>query len=160
MRSRTRWSIAVLAVAGVGCEWSAAAAGRVLPIPLQEAVTLLGWSGDDVPAIELAPKRPRDASAKAAAWVRITNDGAVAVIFVAQDSHVYRDAIAGDYQALVQLAGMLAHERWHIQHGPDEVGAYDAQLSVMEYLHADSLHLTEVRKAARRVRQTRRPQER
>jgi hypothetical protein len=127
---------------------------------LQEAVTLLGWWGDDVPAIELVPTRPRDASPKAAAWVRITADAAVPVIYVAQDSHVYHDATAGDYQALVQLAGMLAHERWHIQHGPDELGAYDAQLSMMEYLHADSLHLTEVRKAVRRIRQTRRPQER
>jgi len=151
MRNRTRWAIVILVVAGVAGECKAAVAAPVLPAPLQEAVTLLGWWGDDVPRIELVPTRPRDASPNAAAWVRTTVDGVVPVIYVARDSHVYHDAVASDYQALVQLAGMLTHERWHIQHGPDEAGAYDPQLSMMEYLHADSLHLTEVRKALRRV---------
>jgi hypothetical protein len=37
---------------------------------------------------------------------------------------VLSDAVAHDYQALVRLAGILAHERWHLTHGHDEVGAY------------------------------------
>jgi hypothetical protein len=35
----------------------------------------------------------------------------------------------------------------------DEVGAYTAQLSAMEYLHANSAHLAQVRRALRRVTQ-------
>jgi hypothetical protein len=114
---------------------------------VEQAVLLLGWPRQDVPRVELTANRPPDASPLAAAWVRFADTSAVPVIYVATDSHVYRDAMAGDYQALVELAGVLAHERWHIQHGVDELGAYTVQLSVMEHLHANSLHLSEVRRA-------------
>jgi hypothetical protein len=72
---------------------------------------------------------------------------------VRTDSDIYRDAARQDYQALVRLAGILAHERWHLRHGRDEVGAYTTQLSAMEYLHANSAHLAQVRRALRRVTQ-------
>jgi hypothetical protein len=120
---------------------------------VEQAVLLLGWSRHDVPRIELTANRPPDASPLATAWVRLGETCAVPVIYVATDSHVYRDAAGGDYQALIELAGILAHERWHLQHGLDEIGAYTVQLSVMERLHANSLHLADVRKAFRRVEQ-------
>ena len=122
--------------------------------PVAEAVTLLGWYGDDVPRIELVAVKPPDASATAEAWVRFNSDGsAVPIIYVAIDSNVYRDAATMNYQALVKLAGILAHERWHMRHGRDEVGAYNAELLAMEHLHANSLHLLEVRRALRWWRQ-------
>ena len=106
---------------------------------------LLGWFGDDVPHIELVDRRPPDANAIAEAWVRFDDDGsAVPIIYVATDSEVYRAAATKDYQALVKLAGILVHERWHLRHGQDEVGANSAQLAAMEYLHASSLHLFRV----------------
>jgi hypothetical protein len=120
---------------------------------IEQAVLLLGWSGKERPPIETTATRPPDASPLAVAWVRSADTCAAPLIYVATDSHVYRDAAAGDYQALVELAGVLSHERWHIQHGLDEIGAYTVQLSVMEHLHANSLHLAEVRRALRHVEQ-------
>jgi hypothetical protein len=43
----------------------------------------------------------------------------------------------GDVEALREIAGVLAHEEWHVRHGPDERGAYDAQLIALLYVGAD-----------------------
>jgi hypothetical protein len=118
-----------------------------LPPPIDEAVRLLGWSGADIPHIELVTNKPRDVSSIAEAWVRFTDEGqALPTIYVWTGSEMYREATRGDYQARVRLAGVLTHERWHVRHGRDHVGAYIAQLSIMEYLGANSLRLMEVRK--------------
>ncbi len=34
----------------------------------------------------------------------------------------------GDVEAIREIAGILAHEEWHLRYGPDEKGAYYAQL--------------------------------
>jgi hypothetical protein len=127
-----------------------------LPSPVTHAIMLLGWSGADVPHIVVVDRKPPDATDTVEAWVRFDTEGqAMPVIYVRTDSDIYRDAARQDYQALVRLAGILAHERWHLRHGRDEVGAYTAQLSAMEYLHANSAHLAQVRRALRQVtRQT------
>jgi len=126
---------------------------KPLPEPLALAVTLLAWFGDEVPQFEVAARRPPDANPIAEAWVRYNGDGSpVPVVYVAADSYVYRDA-PRNYQSLVKLAGILAHERWHLRHGPDEIGAYDTQLSTMTYLHASSPNLAEVRRSLNWVRQ-------
>jgi hypothetical protein len=55
----------------------------------------------------------------AEAWVRFdTNGQAIPVTYVRSDTEVYRDALGKDYQALLRLAGILAHERWHYATGP------------------------------------------
>jgi len=119
--------------------------------PIATAVRLLGWSGD-VPRIELVAIRPGDASQHAEAWVRFAPDGVAApIIYVRTDTHVYRDAARKNHQALVRLAGILAHERWHLRYGRDEVGAYEAQLLVMEYLRAGSLSVLQIRQALSRA---------
>jgi hypothetical protein len=141
------WVIAIL-VMGLAGRLDAAQ----MPEPLASAVMLLGWSGAEVPRIEVVGARPTDGTATAEAWVRFeTNGQALPVIYVRSDTEVYRDALGKDYQALVRLAGVLAHERWHLGHGLDEVGAYTAQLSAMEYLHANTVRLAEVRRALRQV---------
>src|SRR5262245_16457587 len=125
-----------------------------LPRVVTEAIMLLGWSGDEVPPIVMVDRKPSDAAETVEAWVRFNDDGsAMPVIYVRTDTDVYREAARHNYQALVRLAGILAHERWHLRHGRDEVGAYTAQLSAMEYLHANSAHLAGVRQALRRVTQ-------
>ena len=126
--------------------------GAHLDEPLSSAVQLLGWSGDDVPQIDVVSDRPADRTRTAEAWVQLDPDGrAVPVIHLRADTDVYRDARTGDYQALVRLAGILTHERWHLRHGPDEVGAYAAQLSTMTYLHANGTRLAEIRRAFQQV---------
>ena len=104
--------------------------------------------------IEVLDAKPADASPTVEGWVRFNADGsALPIVYISADTHVYRDAVGHDYQALVRLAGILAHERWHLRHGRDEVGAYTAQLSTMEYLHANTMHLAEIRRALRRITQ-------
>ena len=162
MSDRVHDGMATLTLAVAGRTSWAKAAGRsrqsgppsrTLPQPLAAAVTLLGWFGDDVPPFELAAKRPPDATPNAEAWVRFNADGsAVQIIYVAIKSRVYRDAL-NDYQSLVKLAGILAHERWHLRHGPDEAGAYDTQLAIMTYLDANSAELAEVRRSLNWTRQ-------
>jgi hypothetical protein len=118
-----------------------------MPEPLAAAVMLLGWSGPDLPRIEIVDGIPTDGTATAEAWVRFdTNGRAIPVIYVRSDTEVYHDALGNEYQALVRLAGLLAHERWHLRHGLDEVGAYTAQLSAMEYLHANAVRMDAVRR--------------
>jgi len=130
-----------------------AAVGRA-ETPIDVAVMLLGWSGANLPRIDLVAARPGDASLLAEAWVRFTDDDRIIpIIYICTATTVYRDAARGDYQSLVKLAGILAHERWHLGHGRDETGAYTVQISTMEYLHANSLHLTVVRKAMQSAKQ-------
>ena len=161
-RSGSHDGMATLTLAAAGRTSWAKAAGRsrqsgppsqTLRQPLAAAVTLLGWFGDDVPRFELAAERPPDGTPNAEAWVRFNADGsAVQIIYVAIKSRVYRDAL-NDYQSLVKLAGILADERWHLRHGLDETGAYDAQLSIMTYLHASSAEVAEVRRSLSWIRQ-------
>jgi len=124
-----------------------------VPEPLGSAFMLLGWSGDAVPHVEIVTTRPRYVAATAEAWVRFDSaDQPVPTIYLRADTEVYRDAKAHDYQALVRLAGILAHERWHLTHGHDEVGAYTVQLSTMEHLHANDTRLAEVRRALQQLK--------
>jgi hypothetical protein len=100
------------------------------------------------------PIRPGGVSPLAAGWVWENEDGcAIPVIYVAAQSHIYRQASEGDYPALVELASILAHERWHIEHGPNEVEAYIAQLSVMERLKAPLLAMLEIQNALWKVQE-------
>jgi hypothetical protein len=146
-RARQGWGLAAILAVSVP-----QVTDGQLPKPLTDALTLLGWSGGDVPRIVVVDQRPPDATVSVDAWVRFDTEGrAMPVIYVRTDTDLYRDAVRQDYQALVRLAGILAHERWHLRHGRDEEGAYTAQLSTMEYLHANSTHLAQVRRALRRV---------
>jgi len=124
-------------------------AGR-WPAPIATALVLLGWPKDEIPDIEVVATRPPDASPTAEAWVWCNEDGsAPPVIYVAANTDMYADALQENRQALVKLAGILAHERWHLRHGPDEVGAYEAQLGAMVSLTADDIHLAGIRLALR-----------
>ena len=39
-------------------------------------------------------------------------------------------------EPLIKLASILVHEEWHIRNGPDEAGAYEAQLRTLFKLGA------------------------
>jgi hypothetical protein len=164
-RTWRHWVIAAIVSAWVGGEprttsaytqqpGGKTAVGEELPEPVSEAIRLLRWSGDDLPRIQVVDARPRDATPNAQAWIRVDPEGRVVpIIFVLTDTEVYREAARGDYQMKVRLAGVLAHERWHLRHGPDEIGAYTVQLSTMEYLNANTMHLAQVRQALRWVQE-------
>jgi len=155
MQRTTRWHvISFLTAAFVAAAPAADAGEPQRPPPIDHAIRLLGWHRADTPHIELVTNKPREVSAMAEAWVRFTDTGrAEPTIYVWTGSETYRDAAGGNYQALVRLAGVLVHERWHVRHGRDHVGAYNAQLSMMQYLGANSMHMAGVRKALVRAEQ-------
>jgi hypothetical protein len=57
-------------------------------------------------------------------------------IYVNNHTDTYRRASKGDRRALIDFAGILAHEQQHVDHGEDEIGAYDRQIDVLAGLKA------------------------
>jgi hypothetical protein len=77
-----------------------------------------------MPPIVLLDARPLDVSPNAEGFVRRNPD----TIYVLTDTDVFEDARRGDHHALRKIASILVHEEWHLRHGADETGAYQAQL--------------------------------
>jgi hypothetical protein len=96
------------------------------------ALALLGRSEATLPPIVLVDAIPIEASARVEAFVRPFDDR----IHLLTTSPVFREAQirrseCGDSVALKKLASIIIHEEWHVRHGPDERGAYEAQLSTL-----------------------------
>jgi hypothetical protein len=93
------------------------------------ALTLLGRSQQSFPPVQLVEKVPAGISQLAGGYVPhaeartvlVTSTPAFAKARMAIDR-------CGDVEALREIAGVLAHEEWHVRHGPDEQDAYNAQL--------------------------------
>jgi hypothetical protein len=49
------------------------------------------------------------------------------VIYIAAWSDAYRAAVAGGSRAIVKLAGIIAHERLHVEAGTAERPVYEAE---------------------------------
>jgi hypothetical protein len=85
-----------------------------------------------MPPIQLVTQAPAHASEHVEAYVRPHDSR----IYVVTSTAVFRDAEAqagkrcGSH-AHNKLASILAHEEWHLRHGNDERGAYDAQLKAL-----------------------------
>src|SRR5262245_16979862 len=126
-------------------------AGRIVhPAPIEAALNLLRWPPEDVPTIEAIEKRPPRVDLLAEAWVFYNVEGtAQPTIYVAAWSRLYRHALANprNQHDVIRLAGVLAHERAHIRHGPDEELAYAEQLTTLERLQAEPIEITNVRRA-------------
>jgi hypothetical protein len=91
---------------------------------------LLGRSADSFPPIILITDAPSYASSNAEAFVLRNPDR----IFLITSTRVFRQAQRAepsDDTPLRKLASILIHEEWHIRHGPDEAGAYEAQLHAL-----------------------------
>ena len=104
------------------------------------ALSLLGRSPLQLPPIELLDVRPAAVSPTAEAFVGRNPD----VIYLLTDSPVFRaaqraEAARGrcwDRESLRKIASVIVHEEWHLAHGPDERGAYEAQLMALALLGA------------------------
>lgn len=68
-------------------------------------------------------------------------------IFMPTWTDTYRAAQKNDPAALRMMAGMLAHERAHLQYGADEQQPYDIQLEVLRRLGADPKAIKQIEKA-------------
>ena len=126
------------------------------------ALSLINRPLTTMPPIELVERRPTEVSPQAEAYVRPGDD----VIYLLTSTTALRKARAArppcsNREPLVKLASIFAHELWHVRHGPDERGAYEAQLTTLLWLGmaADSPVYNEVRRSMREVltEQKRRP---
>jgi hypothetical protein len=91
------------------------------------ALALLGRSERTFPPVEFVDHAPFGVSASAQAYVH----GPDARITLITSTEAFTNARrtlypCTDVAAIREIAGVLAHEEWHVRHGPDEESAYNA----------------------------------
>jgi hypothetical protein len=116
------------------------------------ALALLGRPEQSFPAVQFIEKVPVGVSPSAEAYVLVEEKRVVLIT----STWAFRVAEHAQYQcgrmdALRQIAGVLAHEEWHVRHGLDEEGAYDAQLTALTSVGAGPMLFNPVMRAKRRV---------
>src|SRR5688572_4220580 len=126
------------------------------------ALDLLGRSPDRLPPIEILSERPSQASPHAEAFAD-SRTGTIYLIatgpaFRAAQSAQTSEAECRDQDSLRIVASIIAHEEWHLIHGPDEEGAYYAQLMTLQLLGRgpDSVPHAYVKRAMKAVLAARR----
>lgn len=96
------------------------------------ALTLLGRTEQTFPPVQLVENVPEGVSPLAAGYVP---DAEARIVLITSTSAFMKARAAidrcGDMEALREIAGVLAHEEWHVRHGPDEQGAYETQLTAL-----------------------------
>jgi hypothetical protein len=78
---------------------------------------------------------PGTVSPGAEAWTVYDEHGKGDRIFIYTRSRTFRCAsVLGRDQdrCLLKLASIIVHEAWHLRNGPDEAGAYEAQLTFLQ----------------------------
>jgi hypothetical protein len=88
--------------------------------------------------IVVASVPPESASPNVEAWTVFREDGKGDRVVVYTKSSVFICASrhtpvhTNPYICLLKLASIIVHEAWHFRNGPDEAGAYEAQLQFLE----------------------------
>jgi hypothetical protein len=96
------------------------------------ALALIGRSEAQFPAVQFVDKPPSGVSSLAQGYTQDTDRRIVIVTSTSAFMRARRsNDRCGDLEALREIAGVLAHEEWHVRHGADERGAYDAQLTAL-----------------------------
>jgi hypothetical protein len=73
------------------------------------------------------------------------------VIYIAAWSDTYKSASAGDRNAVIKLAGIIKHELVHIEQGPAECPAYEAEILMLRRCGAPAALIDRVRRAMRQA---------
>jgi hypothetical protein len=137
---------------------------RVRRDTLDAAVVLANPHSADV-RIVLGSVPPDSASPGVEAWTVFRKDGKGDRVVLYTESSVFICASrhapvhVNPYICLLKLASIIVHEAWHFRNGPDEAGAYEAQLQFLEVRGAGSAgEIAEgVRRARDRVKAQRLP---
>ena len=118
------------------------------------ALAVLGRSERNMPPIELIDIAPPGVSVGAEAFIQRDTG----TIYLITSSSVFRTALTAhthctESMAMRKLASILAHEEWHVRHGPDERAAYENQLTTLLRLglHPGSAVYREVQVSMLRV---------
>jgi hypothetical protein len=116
------------------------------------ALAMLGRTEQSFPPVQFVEKAPVGVSPSAEAYM-LTEEKRVVLITSSWAFRVARQAQyqCGQAQALHQIAGVLAHEEWHVRHGLDEEGAYDAQLTALTSVGAGPALFNSVMRAKLRA---------
>jgi hypothetical protein len=94
---------------------------------------MLGRSADRLPPLRVVETSPPGVSPTAQAFINRI-DGSIYLIASApafrevQDAQTQGRSRCGSRRARGMLASVVVHEEWHLRFGPDEKGAYQAQL--------------------------------
>ena len=110
---------------------------RVRRDALDAALVLTSPYAAGVPIV-LASVPPESASPGVEAWTVFREDGKGDRVVVYRESSVYICASrhtpvhVNPYVCRLKLASIIVHEAWHFRNGPDEAGAYEAQLQFLE----------------------------
>lgn len=97
-------------------------------------LSVLGRSAHSLPPIAFVDVPPPGVSPQAEAFIQ--RPGTIYLITSSSAFHWAQRSSrrCGDTAALTKLASIIVHEEWHVQHGPDERGAYLAQLMALRTL--------------------------
>jgi hypothetical protein len=68
-------------------------------------------------------------------------------VYIPTWSDVYKAAQHGSREALIKLAAVIAHEAIHVQHGPDERPAYEAEIFMLRRCGAPAKMVDGVRRS-------------
>jgi hypothetical protein len=93
------------------------------------ALELLGRSGASLPRIELI-RAPSVVDENVEAFV-VAGEQTIWIITTSEVFEVAARSACRDDQAVAKVASIIAHEEWHVLHGADERGAYEAQLATL-----------------------------
>jgi hypothetical protein len=101
------------------------------------ALELLAGTTRTLAPIHLVDAIPVDASSGVEGFVRFDPPA----IYLVTSTPAFRAAAAadgrcGNLMALRKIASIIVHEQWHLRHGADEGGAYQAQLMALARLNA------------------------
>jgi hypothetical protein len=105
------------------------------------ALELLGRSASTFPPIEILERKPSTLSANATAFADY--DTRVIYLIATEPPFSIARAAQGSAKecrgrdALRLVASTIVHEEWHLEHGRDERGAYEAQLMALQLLGVD-----------------------
>ena len=94
------------------------------------ALDLLGRRAASFPPVQLVEHPSPGVSALAQGYAR-PDTGEIFLITTTEAFTQARKDGCRDVDAVREVASVLVHEEWHLRHGPDEAGAYDAQLMAL-----------------------------
>jgi hypothetical protein len=102
------------------------------------ALALLGRNQAQFPPIQFVEKPPAYVSRLAQAYIQGPDARIVLVTSTSAFVRARRSSPeCAEVEAIREIAGVLAHEEWHVLHGADEEDAYNAQLTALLYVGAD-----------------------
>ncbi len=116
------------------------------------ALTMLGRSEANFPPVEFIQSVPFGVSRSVEAYV-LSDERRIVLV---TSTWAFDEAQRAQYRcsaidAVRHIAGVLAHEEWHLRHGGDEEGAYDAQLTTLRSLGASDTLYNNVKRSKQRV---------